>query len=594
MVAQTPVAGTSESSPSIPELGARARGWLKFLYRKCTTVDDWSEDGEPHPWWDRYSGAPMTNFPRFDVSESTYALVMMADVTPAWREVYTRIADELVARHTTFWAAVDWLTQFGHDPQRAQYPEGWKGSIVPEHLWGRYDSPGWTANGIEPWGLQKDPIGADGNLFFRGFFNLVLSSYRYVSGDDKWNEPFDVAGVDRSRYEWSHERVAEFLSSQWESRPEGPHCENTKIWPYCLSAAGLGLKLFDGVVGTDHHRVFEPWTEHCKEHYMVLTDDGRLQSIALYYDPIEEHAQGQSPVSGLGPAFYMVPQNRSLAELLYRAGVEALGWRNPDTEIPSGSPRIPAVVLTLAREFGDREIEDRLRALAEERFEPRSFGDQDSEFGYWFGLEEDYPRGQYSGLVMCADVGERGAWSRVFNGPNLRKFDQPTVTGVDFPALGISAAYNDEASGVLRVRTYAGEPSKTGATTTFRVEQLAQTEQVLVRRNGELYPRVRVVSGSALEIEAEIGEQEFEVVTRVGGAARLDQREPVRRSVSGSLGASSGASGASSGASGASSGASGASGAPSSAGVATSASAIRAANRLVATGAGGCPCCVAT
>ena len=128
----------------------------------------------------------MLSFPRFDLSESSYGLALMADVTPAWREVYTRILDELVSRHRTYWAAVDWLTQIGPDPKRKEYPAAWKGSLIPEHLWGEYDVPGWTANGIEPWGLQPDPIGSDGNLFFRGFFNLLLSTYAYVSGDQKW------------------------------------------------------------------------------------------------------------------------------------------------------------------------------------------------------------------------------------------------------------------------------------------------------------------------------------------------------------------------------------------------------------------------
>eukprot|EP01045_Picozoa_sp_COSAG04_P049217 COSAG04_NODE_19293_length_419_cov_1.775000_1_plen_70_part_01 len=37
-------------------LNTRAQGWLKHLHRKATTPDDWSKDGVPHPWWDRYSG----------------------------------------------------------------------------------------------------------------------------------------------------------------------------------------------------------------------------------------------------------------------------------------------------------------------------------------------------------------------------------------------------------------------------------------------------------------------------------------------------------------------------------------------------------
>ena len=54
---------------------------------------------------------------------------MMADQTPAWREAYTRIVDELASRYTTYWGAVDWLTQIGPDPARANYPPQFMGSI---------------------------------------------------------------------------------------------------------------------------------------------------------------------------------------------------------------------------------------------------------------------------------------------------------------------------------------------------------------------------------------------------------------------------------------------------------------------------------
>ena len=57
---------------------------------------------------------------------------------------------------------------------RKNYPKDWVDLWIPEHLVGEYDTPGWVANGIEPWGLQKDPVGADGNLFFKGFYVRIL------------------------------------------------------------------------------------------------------------------------------------------------------------------------------------------------------------------------------------------------------------------------------------------------------------------------------------------------------------------------------------------------------------------------------------
>ena len=158
-------------------------------------------------------------------------VAVMADVTPAWREVYGAILDELVARFTGYWAAKDWLDQIGDDPRREQYPEDWYETLIPPTLRGRYDVPGWTANGVEPWGLQMDPIGADGNLFFRGFFLVNLGLHLYVTGDEKWNEPFDVVRDGDNTFTWTHSRIAEFLARQWAGRPEGCHCENTKIWP---------------------------------------------------------------------------------------------------------------------------------------------------------------------------------------------------------------------------------------------------------------------------------------------------------------------------------------------------------------------------
>ena len=102
-----------------PGLNARGAGWLRFLWEKATTRDDWSSAGVPHPWWDKYTAPVVLSYGRFDLSYSAYGLLLMADQTPAWREVYTRIADELASRYPTHWGAVDWFTQIGDDPKRA-------------------------------------------------------------------------------------------------------------------------------------------------------------------------------------------------------------------------------------------------------------------------------------------------------------------------------------------------------------------------------------------------------------------------------------------------------------------------------------------
>jgi len=52
----------------LPTLNRRTRGWLRFLWEKATTPDDWGGDGMPHQWWDRYSNPVVTSYGRFDLS----------------------------------------------------------------------------------------------------------------------------------------------------------------------------------------------------------------------------------------------------------------------------------------------------------------------------------------------------------------------------------------------------------------------------------------------------------------------------------------------------------------------------------------------
>ena len=95
-----------------------------------------------------------------------------------------------------------------------------------------YDAPGWTANGVEPWGVQMDPIGADGMLFYKGFFLVLLGIRALVAADDRWNTPFAMIRDGDNSFTWTHSTIAAHLADQWRRMPKGVHCENTKIWPY--------------------------------------------------------------------------------------------------------------------------------------------------------------------------------------------------------------------------------------------------------------------------------------------------------------------------------------------------------------------------
>ena len=195
-------------------------------------------------------------------------------------------------------------------------------------LRGKYNRFGWTGNGIQPWGLQPDPVGADGYLFFRGWFNLVLSIHRYVSGDDRWAKPFKVTGYGDEEFEWAHHRIAARLEAQYRERPEGPHCENTKIWYFCNSAAGLGLYLYDRIYGRQTHRAVQNFLEYARENYMGVSKDGKLEWITSYYDPIVDFKLNGGPGGGASTAFMVLPQNRELASFIYESAANAAGWND--------------------------------------------------------------------------------------------------------------------------------------------------------------------------------------------------------------------------------------------------------------------------
>jgi len=204
-------------------LSARSLGWLRYLHRKAHTPDDWTQAGHPHPHWDDRSDEPMASWHRFDLVDSSYAMGLMAQRTPAWTEPYVQILDQLVERHTTWWSAADWLTQFGHDPARGSYPDRYR-IWIPRDLWGNYDVPGWTANGIEPYGRQLDPIAADGMLFYKGFFLLLLGIRSTISPVDRSHEPMRMfaAGADDG-FVWTEAGIADHLTRQWMAAPIGVH-----------------------------------------------------------------------------------------------------------------------------------------------------------------------------------------------------------------------------------------------------------------------------------------------------------------------------------------------------------------------------------
>jgi len=510
-------------------LSERAMGWLRFVWDKATTADDWSDAGEPHPWWDRSSEPPMCAFPRFDLCDTAYALPVMIETTPAWREAYVEIVGGLLRRYTAFWGAVDWNTLIGPDPGVDRYPPEWL-TLIPEKLRGCYAPPGWTGNGVEPWGLQPDPVGADGNLFYRGWLNLLLGIRRYLSGQADQDEPFSVTGYQNRQFAWTHARIAALISAQMVTRRQGPHCENTKVWPFCVSAAGLGLKLYDSLLGTTLHAPFPLWVEYARKNYMKLDPEGGLAWFAFYYDPIEQCAQTfperVTAYSALTILQYLYPQDRDFAAQLYTLSMRALGWSDPKVPVLQivDDPKMLATALLMARELGDATTEARLRQVVDTQFESRFFGSERDRFAFWSAKDGQWPQGQVNATLMLTECGPPGAWWRLFNEPNRTMHAEPTVRGIDYPNLGVRRAKNDMARGVLDIETTAATPSRRCTATTFTVDRLPDPGGTSIIADGEEFTRWRVTGADAIEIETDVAPHHFRIAFHPDSTSTKDRR----------------------------------------------------------------------
>jgi len=262
--------------------------------------------------------------------------------------------------------------------------------------------------------------------------------------------------------------------------------------------------------------VFERWWAHAEAHYVGLRD-GRLgDTLTLYYDPILRYDHRRGPESALMMAVYLAPQKPQAAELIFRAGAERLGWTtDAPLREPRGNPRFTLWGLILAREFGDEAIYRRLEIHCEAHHEP-TWDTDAGEFTWGFGLNEPHPRGQLNATRMMAEALSEGSWRRLFNSPNLGKYNEPTVYGVDFPTVCLSQAWFDATFRCLVIATDAGLPRAAGQATSFRVTNV-DPSSCRVEVDGQPSTDWRIVDGD-LEITTTVAEHRIRV-TQEGSAA---------------------------------------------------------------------------
>ena len=96
---------------------------------------------------------------------------------------------------------------------------------------------------------------------------------------------------------------------------------------------------------------------------------------------------------------------------------------------------------------------------------------------------------------------------RIYNKPNLKKFIEPTVYGVDFPNVCLSQAYSDAQHSCLVIATDKGLPTSTGQPTSFRVTNV-DSRRCSLKVDDEVSEQWEMVNGD-IEISTTIGEHTF-------------------------------------------------------------------------------------
>ena len=192
---------------------------------------------------------------------------------------------------------------------------------------------------------------------------------------------------------------------------------------------------------------------------------------------------GGGPIGIIAPTWYFAPQRSEVALAGWRTTAMLNGVSGDGPITGLDDPARATILLQFAGEFVDPTLKKRIWEAAEEHIEP-TWDRAAGEFTLGFGLDEAHPRGQWNARAMAGWVCTQGAWSSIFNTPNLSKFDQPTVEGVDFPRVALSEARWD--GHALHLAAHPQNAETHGVRTKVRITNVASTNGwVMTRSNGE-------------------------------------------------------------------------------------------------------------
>ena len=170
----------------------------------------------------------------------------------------------------------------------------------------------------------------------------------------------------------------------------------------------------------------------------------------------------------------------------------------------------------MAKEFDDKAVYAKIMAHAEDNYEP-TWDTSLQRVHLEIRTRTNPIQGASTMAQMAtAEACTPGAMARIYDAPNLRKFLEPTVYGVDFPTVCLSQAYYDVDRRCLVISMDAGLPSAAGQPTSFRVNNV-EAQRCKVTVDGQPSQDWRIVNDE-LEIITTVAPHTFVISQQWGGA----------------------------------------------------------------------------
>ncbi len=201
------------------------------------------------------------------------------------------------------------------------------------------------------------------------------------------------------------------------------------------------------------------------------------------------------------PVWYFAPQRREIAEIGWETVAKFYGVLGDEPITGLDDPAKATTLLQLAGEFSSPSIKNRLWQAAEEHIAP-TWDKATGEFTLGLKLNEAHPRGQWNARIMAGWVCEKGDWAKIFNQPNLTKFNEPTIEGVDFPNFALSEAYWNKNQMHLAVQ--AKNSKLFGAETTIKLTNIrSKNNWVALDQNNKKTPLTPSGNGAICIVRAD-------------------------------------------------------------------------------------------